>query len=536
VLRRAWEQVIQSHPVLRTSFAWQEHRALQIVWRKVELGWEEQDWQAYDAATREQRLETFLADDRARSFDISRAPLLRFTVLRVGPTTHTLVFSFHHALLDGWSLGMLFKEVLAAYEHLQRGEAPERPSRRPYRDYIAWLQQQDLAAAESFWRERLAGFDAPTPWPLTGGRPTPGFDELVCQLSAESTAALQSFAQQHRLTVNTLLQGAWALLLSRYTGTGDVVFGATMAGRPPELPGAENMMGLFINTLPVRVKISPEARLAAWLEQIQQQQTSVTSYSYSPLGQVQRWSAVPPAAPLFETLLVFENYPLEEALGPRSYTLGIRGMRVVERSNYPLTVAVGTGRQLQCTFTFDTQRCGRAAVERMAGHLLNLLRAFVRQGSESLAAVAITSAPEQAELRRWSQAAPAEAPEAGIAELFTAQAARTPHAIAVETESGPALTYAALQSRVDRLAAALRARGAAPEQRIGVCVSSPVARAAAWLGVLRSGAVYVPLDPSAPASRLAWILADAEVSLVVVEPATREHLPADIAMLDADPA
>jgi amino acid adenylation domain-containing protein/non-ribosomal peptide synthase protein (TIGR01720 family) len=172
----------------------------------------------------------------------------------------------------------------------------------------------------------------------------------------------------------------------------------------------------------------------------------------------------------------------------------------------------------------------------MAGHLLNLLRAFVRQGSEPLAAVAITSAPEQAELRRWSQAAPAEAPEAGIAELFTAQAARTPHAIAVETESGPALTYAALQSRVDRLAAALRARGAAPEQRIGVCVSSPVARAAAWLGVLRSGAVYVPLDPSAPASRLAWILADAEVSLVVVEPATREHLPADIAMLDADPA
>ena len=253
--QRAWQRVVDRHQILRTSFLWEGlPEPIQVVHRQVTPTWEHHDWRELSPIGQEQRLESYLADERRRSFDFSRAPLMRLTLIQVREDSYELVWSCHHLLLDGWSLPLIVHEVFAFYEAFCESKDLQLPLPRPYRDYIAWLQEQDLSAAEAFWRERLNGFTTPTPLgvgtAVTGNMPTleEGYDEQYVRLTEASTAALASLARRNGLTLNTLVQGAWAILLSRYSGNEDVVFGATVSGRPAALDGVESMVGLFINT------------------------------------------------------------------------------------------------------------------------------------------------------------------------------------------------------------------------------------------------------------------------------------------------
>ena len=277
----------------------------------------QRDWRGLSSLEQQGRLEAFLEADRARGFDLGQAPLMRCALLREAEDAYRFVLGFHHLLFDGWSLSLLLKEVLAFYEAYCRGRELRLESPRPYRDYIAWLQQQDLAQAEGFWREALRGMTAPTPLPIgrsEGARLESRYAEQELRVSAALTAQLQGLARAHRLTLNTLVQGAWAVLLSRYSGEEEVVFGATVSGRPVELVGVEAMVGLFINTLPVRVEVPSQASLLPWLQQLQERQVEREQYAYSPLVAIQGWSEVPRGVPLFESIVVFENYPVGEAL------------------------------------------------------------------------------------------------------------------------------------------------------------------------------------------------------------------------------
>jgi hypothetical protein len=400
----AWRRVVERHPVLRTGFVWEDlPEPLQVVRREVELPLERQDWRGLSGEEQRSRFDAFLKEDRGRGFDLSEAPLMRLALIRTGDDAYRFVWSRHHILLDAWSGVLLAKEFNAFYESHAKGldVRVERP--RPFRDYIAWLRRQDMSKAREFWRGDLEGFDAPTPLP--GGRrdthapsAPASFRDVRTRLTAETTAALQTLARRRRLTLNTVLQGAWALLLSRYCGREDVLFGTTVSGRPVGLAGVEAMVGIFINTLPVRVKTPAGAKLLPWLVELQLRQAEMRQYEYTPLVEVQSWSEVPRGLPLFESILVVQNYPAAGVSGPE----GVRATQssFVERSSYPVAVVVALGTELGLRLTYDENRVEPAAAERAIGHLARLLESVVERPDAALSELEMLRPEESVLLER----------------------------------------------------------------------------------------------------------------------------------------
>jgi amino acid adenylation domain-containing protein len=527
---RAWQRVIERHSILRTGFAGEELKEpVQVVHKRVTLPLEQQDWRGLTAAEQAARLDSFLQAGRARGFKLAEPPLMRLALIRVADDACDFVWCYHHALLDGWSVPLLMREVFAFYDAFRRGQDLRLAPPRPYRDYIAWLKKQDAARAEAFWRRTLAGFTAPTP--LTVDRASTGDGgcaEQEIRLPLEATSALQSFARKHQLTMNTLVQGAWALLLSRYSGEESVVFGATVSGRPAELPGAETMIGLFINTLPVRVHAPPEAPLTAWLKELQAQQFEMRQYEYSSLVQIQGWSDVPRNQPLFESILVFENYPISEALSEHTEGLEILNLRSAEQTNFPLALVAGVSGELMLKILYDKSRFEAGAIRRMIGHLQTLLDGMAANldgQPGSLGDVPLLTAAERHQLLiEWNDTA-AEFPADRCAhQLFESQVERTPEAVAIVC-NGQRLTYAELNRNANQLAHHLQTLGVKPETLVGICLERSAEMIVAALGVLKAGGAYVPLDPAYPLERLAFMLEDSGASILITQQRLLERLP-----------
>lgn len=536
---QAWQQVVNRHPILRSAFVWEKlPQPLQIVGRHVKLPWKEQDWQGVSPIEQQERLKTLLNADRQRGFELSKAPLMRLSLIQLTKSTYHCIWSHHHLLLDGWSLPLIFKEVIAYYEAFCQGQnlSLERP--RPYRDYIAWLQQQNMSQAEVFWRERLKGFTAPTPLRVDRvSRRLPdqeeGYDVQEIRLSA-ATAALQSLAQQQHLTLNTLVQGAWALLLSCYSGEEDVVFGATVSGRPSALVKVESMVGLFINTLPIRVQVTPEEFLMPWLKQIQAQQAQARQYEYSPLVDIQGWSEVPRDLPLFESLVVFENYPVEAHLRERVSDLEIDNVRAFEKTNYPLTVVAMPGSELVLRILYDCRRFDEATITRILGHLQTLLEGMVTAPDLRLANLSLLTANERHQLLVWNDTWADYPQDKCIHQLFEAQVEQTPDKVAVVADKQ--LTYRKLNQRANQIAHYLQQLGVGPEVLVGICMERTSYMVEGLLGILKAGGAYVPLDPAYPKERLAFMLEDARVSVLLTQARLVESLPNQVPVicLDAD--
>ena len=398
--RQAWQRVMDRHAILRTSFAW-EHldKPVQVVHRSVSIPWDEQDWRGRSAPEQQERLETFLRADRARGFDFTKAPLMRMTLIRVADDTWHFVWSHHHLLLDGWSLPLLMNEVLLSYEGLARGQEISLERSRPYRDFIAWLERQDLEPVEAFWRKTLRGFHAPTP--LLTERPAgSAADEperyagQQLLLSAQATAALAELARDQQLTLNTVVSGAWTLLLSRYSAREDVVFGTTVSGRSAGLPGIESMLGLFINALPVRVRVRPRESVQAWLRGVQDQLAELRQYEWSPLMQVQKWSDLPRGRPLFESLLVFENYPIDRSLSLQSGGVRVTDASLLERTNYPLVLVVVPGAELLLRMGYECRRFAAATVSGALESLRTVLEGMAATPGARLEELLLAAAPQ----------------------------------------------------------------------------------------------------------------------------------------------
>jgi amino acid adenylation domain-containing protein/non-ribosomal peptide synthase protein (TIGR01720 family) len=534
----AWAEAVSRHSILRTAFAWQGLPwPLQRVESSARVPWVVEDWTGLLGSEQEVALERFLAEDRARGFVLGEAPLLRCALFRIGEDAHWFVCNQHHLLLDGWSQARLTAEVLRLYRAWSAGDAAETGRARPYRDYVAWLQRQDQAAAERYWRAVLAGFATPTP--LGVDRPAvPGaaarFARLDLRLPAALSQRLDDAARRLQVTLNTVLQGAWGLLLSRYGGERDVVFGNTVAGRPAELEGVEEMVGLFINTLPLRVRVRDDARLGEWLGELQRAQAEAREYEYASLTQVQGWSAVPRGTPLFESLLVFENYPVDSAApdaGPR-----MSGVRAVEWTHYPLTLTAVPGRELRLALWYDETRFDAGTVDRMLCHLERVLAQVAADADVRLSRVELTdSAERRALLEERSRTESQPFPARSIHDLFAEQAARTPDAVAV-VSGEDSLSYRALDERANRLAHHLARLGAGPEARVALRLERGPEMIVTLLAVLKAGGAYVPLDPAYPAERLAFMLADSGATVLVTEEALRRTLPgrAGVAVVSVD--
>jgi Condensation domain len=384
--RKAWEYAVNRHAILRTGFVWERlNEPLQVVHRQVNLPWADYDWRRMDSKQQRIRIDEFTRLERDRGFDLVRAPLLRFALHSLDESRWQFTWTWHHILLDGWSVALLIEEVFACYEALRNDHEPDLPPRRPYQDYIEWMKHRDQHRAEIYWSEYLQGFRSPVELNLGGPRETASdYGSVETTLDEASAAALTAMARRHRLTLNTCVQGAWALLLNRYTGEHDIVFGCVVSGRPPDLEGAAMMLGLFINTLPVRLQVDSSAELMPWLLRLQAQQAEARQFDYCPLERVQALSDISRGTPLFNTVLAFENYYTGTA-GVASTGFTITGDRPYSRASAPLTLSVATGRGLK--FRLMSQ-FDRARIECLAHELHELLLAMTRHPNASLGWIA----------------------------------------------------------------------------------------------------------------------------------------------------
>jgi amino acid adenylation domain-containing protein/non-ribosomal peptide synthase protein (TIGR01720 family) len=534
-LRTAWERVQERHAILRSSFRWEGvRRPLQVVQQQAALPWEEQDWRELTDAEQTVRLESFLRADRKHGFELTHAPLMRMTMLRLGESEWQFVWSFHHILLDGWCTSLLLQEVFRFYEGYQQGEMVVLERARPYRDYIEWLEQQDMGAAESYWRKRLAGFRAPTQLGLElagGNEETKSHGEQKLELSKAATRALETLAREQQVTLNTVVQGAWAVLLSRYSGERDVVYGVTVSGRPPELAGVEQMVGLFINTLPLRVEVESGGELGPWLQRLQAEQAEIRQYEYSPLVEVQGWSEVERGVPLFETLLAFENYPVTKVTGEQSGSASAVKYEqewAMERTNYPLTLVVGPSERLMLRAPYEKQRYDAETIERVLGHLEQILVSMAAGGQQRVGKLRMLSAAEEQQVvAEWNETKSEYPREACLHELFAEQAAQSPEAIAVIAD-GEEVSYGELNRRANQLGRRLQLLGVRPEVVVGICVERSVAMVVGLLGILKAGGAYLPLDAEYPRERLKYMIEDARASVLLTQIELRERLPAEL--------
>jgi len=518
-LQAAWQTVVRRHQSLRTNFAWDVWtEPIQVVRREVEVKMNREDWTQFSHERQEEFLEEYLRRDRERGFDLKQAPLLRLALFRRSDEEYVFVFSHHHLLIDGWSLSIILQEVFAIYDASRapsdlRGE-PRLKKSRSFRDYIVWLGQQDQVEAENFWRETLKAFTEPTSLGIENTHTTlaeqeQGYGEESLHLSKTSTESLQVFARQNQLTLSTLLYGAWSILLSRYSGERDVVFGVTSSGRPPDLSDSEAMVGLFINTLPLRVSIPSGQLLIPWLKKLQERLVELRQYEYSSLVQVQEWSDVPRGRALFESIFVFENYPVDSSLAARRDVPEISGLRSIEQTNYPLTIAAEPGAQLSLHAGYKTDRFDTAAVCRMLRHLETLLEGMIARPQQRVSELPLLSAAKRELLiREWNETH-ADFPSLTLHELFERQAETTPDAVALIFE-GERLSYRELNGRANRLAHYLRGSGLRRGALVGVCLGRGPELIISLLGILKAGAAFVIIDPEYPKERLAYMLADAQ--------------------------
>ncbi|MCZ0206373.1 condensation domain-containing protein, partial [Streptomyces sp. UMAF16] len=517
-LALAWQRVTDRTPALRTSVVWEGVPVpLQVVHRHVTVPVQQMDWRDLDARERAGRLERLRADDLARGLDLGTAPLMRLTLVRLPDARLHLLWTSHHLILDGWSLAQVLTDVFEEYTALTSGTASRPPARRPFGDYVRWLAGRDTEAARAHWRTVLAGFATPTPLPADRVR-RPGHETRsgrvhTAALTDEVSARLARIARAAGLTLGTVVQGAWALLLSRYAAEPDVLFGTTVAGRPDDLPGAESMVGMFINTLPTRVRVDDSATAADWLRRLQEEQAEARRYADVSLAELTALSDVPTGNPLFDSMVAFENYPFDQA---RSAAAGIRLADVSARdaTNYPLVLRAWQGERFGFDLGYDPELFDTPTVRSLADRLCLLLTELADDPDRPVRALAWTTAEERHRmLTDWNGTAEGR-PADTLDALFTAQAARTPDAEAV-TCGGERLDYATLDARSGRLAHRLAELGAGPETFVALALPRSTDLVVAVLAVLKTGAAYLPLDPALPAERVRHLLDDARpVALV----------------------
>ncbi|WP_215543874.1 non-ribosomal peptide synthetase [Amycolatopsis sp. CA-230715] len=506
-LREAARALLRRHAALRAGFRQRKSgEPVQIIHSEVGLPWQELDLSELDEAERDAELARFAESDRFRRFDVTRPPLLRFTLIRCGGGRYRLVLTNHHLLWDGWSIPILVGELVELYT--ASNEVPGRPEPALYQDYLSWLAGRDREAAERAWRSALAGVDEPTLLaPVAERRDPVPPEEFTTEVSEELTAAVTAVARKHDLTLNTVLQGAWAILLGQLTGRTDVLFGATVSGRPPEVPGIETMVGFFINTLPVRVRLDPAASLLELLTGLQDQQSALAEHQHVGLADIQRWLGT---GELFDTLTVFENYPVDATAlaGAEPAEVTVTGMTGRDAMHYPLGLAATAGPRLRLRLGFRPDLFDRDSVSGLAARLTGLLAAVAADPGTPLARIpALTPDEQRRVLVDWNETAGGTVPACWPA-LFEAQVARTPSAPAVESE-GAILSYVDLNAAANRLAHKLIGDGIGPEHVVAVALPRSAELVVAVLAVLKAGAAYLPIDPAYPEDRLAFMLTDA---------------------------
>lgn len=532
LFERVWRHVLSRHAVLRSVFDWEElELPVQVVLRTVALPLQRHDFRYLDPEAQRAAVENLLTEDRKRRFDLAKPPLMRLMLIRLAEDAHRFVWSHHHILLDGWSVALVANEAFAIYESYRCGLDIRVEDARPYKDYIAWLGSIDQAREEHYWRRTLSGITPHNYEDRPGTAPDAlqeAHEEFTLCLSEDETSALNMFARRQRITLNTLLQGAWSLVLGRYDGTESTVLGVTVSGRPAELPQIDAMVGMFMNTLPLKVDMPADAPLLPWLRDLHRLQREIEAHAHVSLADIQKWCGASAFQPLFQRLLVFENYPLSIAsrrMGGGAAALMVDDVSSFERTSYPLTLMVVPKSEMSLTFVYDTRRHGPDSMQRMAGHLRTVLRAMTERPGQRLGEISLLTEVERHQtVVEWNDTEWAF-PPGGLVHLFIGQqVARTPDSIAV-VFSDQHLTFAELNRRADALARRLSASGVGPEVIVGVFLERSLELAVALLGILKAGGAYLPLEPTHPPHYLTQMLEDSRPLLILSTAGLAETVP-----------
>ncbi|MEY9874260.1 amino acid adenylation domain-containing protein/non-ribosomal peptide synthase protein (TIGR01720 family) [Streptacidiphilus sp. MAP12-33] len=527
-LADAFQRVVDRTPVLRTAVVGSGADVpLQSVHREVrlpvtQLDWSELTQQQYEAVSRS------LWDGLpALGLDLTRAPLMRLTIARLPGASVQIFWSSHHLLLDGWSFADVLAQVFEEWGALGGAPVPAPKPRRPFRDYVQWLAEQDDEAAKTHWRRTMEGFTAATPLPFDRP-PLAAHDarssrDVHLRLPAERSSRLYTFAKNARLTVNTVVQGAWALLLARHSGERDICFGATVSGRPENLAGADEIVGLFINTLPVRTTVDTGLDLVTWLRRIQDEQVETRQFEHVSLAQVRGWSEVTRESNLFDSIVVFESFPYDRDAASR-YGLTVRGTNGAEETNFALALTAYTTDELRLRLGYDPLLFDQDTVERLVARLGTVLDAFADHARSPLGSLPLLPAAEEAVLLHEWNATTRPTGALTTIELFEQQAAAGPRSTAL-VHRDSVLSYAELDARANRLAHHLVALGLGPEKIAALACPRTPDLLVAMLAVLKTGGAYLPLDLDHPRERLAHMLRDAAPALVLTGDADVPGLP-----------
>ncbi|MFE0177215.1 non-ribosomal peptide synthase/polyketide synthase [Streptomyces sp. NPDC059002] len=543
-LRTAAQQLLDRHPNLRAGFhqrgdgAWVQvvPRTTEVPWRHVDLTAEaapEADGAAGRIADEaggriaEGAAGRIAQEDRWAEFDLARPPLLRFTLIKLGDTHHRLVMTNHHILFDGWSLPVVFRDLLTLYARRDgSGRSRALPKARDFRDHLAWLGRQDKDAARDAWTRSLADLAAGSLLAPDAGPVVTAPGQVPFQAGRALSEDLTRFARAHGLTVNTVVQGAWALVLAQLTGAPDAVFGVTVSGRPAELPGVESMVGLFINTVPRRAHIDPAEPVGQYLRRLQEEQTQLLDHQWVGLAEVQNWAG---STGLFDTAMVFENYPLDgnaldETLNAAG--LAVAGIQTADSTHFALNlVADLRDSELNVRFDHRSDVLTEEQVREIADRFGRVLAAFVADADVPVGRIGLLGAAERERvLGEWNGVTGGEVASVSLPELVSARARVAPDAVAVSDDNST-LTYGELVARADRLARYLATRGVGAERFVAVAMPRGVEAVVALLAVVKSGAAYVPVDPDYPAERIAYMVEDAAPVLVLASAEVAGRLP-----------
>ena len=540
---RAWQRLVDAYSILRTSFVWENvAQPLQVVQQEITFTLFNRDWTDLSADAQETCIDRYLEEDRRCGFDLAHAPLMRAALFRVDDDAHRFVWTHHHILLDGWSVGLVLNAVLQFYKsEIQDVPSPALPS-CPFSSYIDWLNAQDASRARDFWSKRLRGFLKPiqlgVDQVLSVGKTTQGrILEQNISLSQSESMRLTKAANHHGLTLATLAQAAWGLLLSRYSGVDEVVFGSTVSARPTDLAGSETIIGPCINTIPVRLNAKPSLAVMPWLMRLQDELIEAMVHCHANLVDIQQASEIPSGIPLFESVIAVENYPVDLSLRERGGELHVRNVRWFGSTNYPLACLILLKTEITIIIQYDISRFSMDVVSRMLHHYRQLLRGILHRMKGTVGSIEMLTTLERRQLLvNWNATEALLPRENGVHELFEAQAQKKPKAWAVSYGQS-VYTYEELNHCANQLANYLQDQGVDVGSLVGVLIDHSFELLIALLGVWKAGGAFLPLDPGHPKERTSFMLSNANVSWVLTKQQLLPQLPQalkNVILLDAD--
>ncbi|MNG60432.1 Linear gramicidin synthase subunit B [compost metagenome] len=543
----AWQQVVQRYEAIRASFLWNTGgRLLQVIHRHSGTQVEHLDLSQVPMAEVEARILQLLKEEREAGFDLAKRPPIRFKLILLADGSHRFIMSNHHILLDAWCRSLLMADFFEIYHALVAGSAVQLATPHRYRDFIHWLEGQDRDAARAFWRDQLAGLEQSPSLPVDRPQPLPGSVSVIADnytwLTPEDTQLLQETASRHRLTLNTFVQAAWALSLHHHSRSRDIVFGVTVSGRPAHIPQMQNTVGLFINSVPLRIGLpdsGSDLTTLAWLESILQRNVALREYDYLPLVDIQECSDIVKGQALFNTLFVYENAPMEASVGSDARDMGVISESSRTHTNYPITAVIYPGEKVGLHLSYDTRYFDPATMDSLLDEFKQWLNALPRQLNQRLAGLSLL---KDEDIGAWAlehnQTEVAHDLQRSFVEQFEAQVDAHPERIAASC-AAQAWSYRQLDARANVLGQRLIELGVQMDQPVALLAERSLELLGMIVGAFKAGAGYLPLDPAHPAERLGRILTSSKTPLLVCTQryqAMAQGLIDELAGNDAGPA